>query len=134
MSTFTARKVLRELSESLIPLLDDETYWPLVERIIACPGTLLTTNTTMIGDDASAESMDIIEDERDTRQEDDLMAMENLGLTRARKVKEVNPLDLPIGSIGTQENYISCFVLSTKTNVACRFTKDPWPDTGRIVR
>ncbi len=107
MNTFTARRVLRELSENMIPLLDDETYWPLAERIIACPGTLLTTNSTTLGDEASAESMDIIEDERDTREESDLMAMENLGLTKVRRTKESNPLDLPIGSIGTYKNHMS---------------------------
>lgn len=135
MNTFIARKVLRELSENMIPLLDDETYWPLAERIIACPGTLLTTNSTTLGDDASAESMDIIEDERDTRQEGDLMAMENLGLTKVRRTKESNPLDLPIGSIGTYKNHMSCqyLRLRTKAVVARRFTKDPRPNRRRSV-
>lgn len=101
MSAFAARKVLRELSESMIPLLDDETYWPIVERIISCHGTLLTTSMTSHDDGASVVSMDIIDDERDTWQEEDLMVLENLGLKRSQRPKDGNFLDLPIGSIGT---------------------------------
>lgn len=103
MDTFTARKVLRELSESMIPLLDDEAYWPLAERIISCHGTLLTTSATSHDDDALVESMDIIEDELDTRQEEDLIVMENLGLKRQQRSKGINLLDLPIGSIDSQK-------------------------------
>lgn len=131
MATFTARKVLRELSESMIPLLDDEAYWPLAERIISCHGTLLTTIDTSHDDDALVESMDIIEDELDTRQEEDLIVMENLGLKRPHRSKSINFLDLPIGSIGTSQMHLS---RCANANANFRLTKDPWSAARRALR
>lgn len=135
MATFTARKVLRELSESMIPLLDDEAYWPLAERIISCHGTLLTTSATSHDDDALVESMDIIEDELDTRQEEDLIVMENLGLKRPQRPKGINLLDLPIGSIGTFEMHLSrCAKANAVVMTNFRLTKDPWSVARRALR
>ena len=109
MSTSKARKVLRDLSESAIPLLDDDTYRPLAERIIACHGTLLTS-TLLEYDDTGSESMDIVtEDATQTHDHAYDNAVENLGLAKLHRSKGISALDLPIGSVGTDEKLIDFF-------------------------